>query len=115
MNTKTSRTPILQSEDWWACFIGWLIMILAAVEVMPKPPKVGKKWDALSDIFPQGSETITTALIFFAVIAVLTLLSGVFLKFDLKKYVPGFFVIFLLAYLSIIVGAHWFMAKWGIS
>jgi uncharacterized membrane protein YadS len=29
-NGKT-RTPILQNEDWWACFLGWFIVVLALV------------------------------------------------------------------------------------
>ncbi|MEW5721602.1 MAG: putative sulfate exporter family transporter, partial [Thermodesulfobacteriota bacterium] len=53
------------------------------------------------------------AILFFVVTAVLTLIGGLFMKVDWRKYIPGFLVIFLLAFLSMIVSQQSFIKKWG--
>jgi len=39
MSNGNDRTPVLQNEDWWACFLGWFILLLAVVGVLPPPPQ----------------------------------------------------------------------------
>lgn len=34
----TKRTPVLRSEDWWACFLGWLIIAIAIFGQMGLSP-----------------------------------------------------------------------------
>ena len=29
MSNKTLQQPVWQSEDWWACFLGWFILVAA--------------------------------------------------------------------------------------
>ena len=33
MANGNDRTPALQNEDWWACFIGWFILLVAIIGV----------------------------------------------------------------------------------
>ena len=33
MANGNDRTPALQNEDWWACFIGWFILLIAIIGV----------------------------------------------------------------------------------
>ena len=31
MSNGNERPPVLKSEDWWACFLGWLILVIAII------------------------------------------------------------------------------------
>ena len=53
------RTPVIRSEDWWACFLGWLILVLAIIGLstddkpkvgLPfiKSPKISSGWSILT-------------------------------------------------------------------
>jgi len=127
MANGNDRTPAYQNEDWWACFIGWFILLIAiiglnevsagkwAVSILPAAPKIGK-WTELSAAFPKGlGATIGTGLIMWAFLCVLTLIAGYFLKFDLKRYIPGFLIIFIIAFISMVIAKQAFIKTWGIS
>jgi uncharacterized membrane protein YadS len=114
MGNGSDRTPVLQNEDWWACFIGLFILLLAIFGILPAAPKIAK-WSSLAAAFPKGTGTIGTSVILFATMCVLTLIGGAFMKFDVKRYVPGFLVIFLLTFISMVISKQTFINKWGIS
>lgn len=125
--TRQTRPPVLQSEDWWSCFIGWFILVVAivglhqvgegkwAVNLLPSGPKIGKWTSDLAAAFPKGAATFGAGLTMFIFMGVLTAIGGFFMKLDLKRYIPGFLVIFILAYIAMIVSKQAFMSKWGIS
>ena len=46
---------------------------------------------------------------------VLTFIGGIWMKFDLKNYIPGFIVIFAIAFISMVISKQAFISKWGIS
>ena len=176
MNAKTTRTPVLRSEDWWACFIGWVIVLIAilgqamfkmpeekqkeldaqdqaiaalktqvadakakgkdgAVElkalnlklnkaaekrlktekslrskeyILPQLPKMGT-WKSIDEIYKVG--WFVPLLGVFAFVLILTMISGIWLKFDLKLYAFGFIVIFALGMLADVVGHQHFIKK----
>ncbi|MBU1001726.1 MAG: YeiH family protein [Proteobacteria bacterium] len=114
MANGADRTPVLQNEDWWSCFIGWLFIVLATFHLLPATPKIGT-WTELSQIFPQGWGTVSTTVLFFLISLASTYVAGLYLKFDLKKYIPGFFFIFLLSIVSMILAKQQFFHDWGIS
>jgi uncharacterized membrane protein YadS len=114
MSNGNDRTPVLQNEDWWACFIGWLILLLALWGVLPHPPKIGT-WTSLSAAFPKGWSTLGTSIVLCIAMGVLTMIGGVFMKFDLKRYVPGFFILFAITFISMVISKQAFIKKWGIS
>ncbi len=114
MSNGNDRTPVLQNEDWWACFIGWFILLLALWGVLPHAPKIGT-WTSLSAAFPKGWSTLGTSILLCISMGVLTLIGGVFMKFDLKRYVPGFLVLFALTFISMVISKQAFIKKWGIS
>jgi len=115
-----------RNEDWWACWIGWFLLILAivglheassgkwAVGLLPHAPKIGK-WGSFSAIFPKGMATVWTALGFFVFTCIITMIGGAFMKVDLKRYIPGFFIIYILTYLAMILSYQKFLKKWGIE
>ena len=125
MSNGTQRPPILQSEDWWACFLGWFILLVAivglreveagkwAVAFLPSGPKLAKGWTSLAAALPQGAAGWGATLGLFLFILILTMVGGFFMKFDFKRYIPGFIVIFLLSLISIIISRQQFINKWG--
>jgi uncharacterized integral membrane protein (TIGR00698 family) len=46
---------------------------------------------------------------------VLTFIGGIFMKYDLKRYIPGFIVIFAITFISMVISKQAFIKKWGIS
>jgi uncharacterized membrane protein YadS len=131
MNEETRKAaatkPVLQNEDWWACFIGWFILLLAiigvqelesgkwAVSLVPHAPKIGTWSGDLAAAFPKGWSTIWTAIVWIIFTGVLTVIGGFFLKLDIKSYIPGFLVIYLIAFISMVISKQAFIKKWGIS
>jgi len=127
MSNGSQRPPILQSEDWWGCFLGWFILVVAiitlreveagkwAVGFIPAGPKLAKDWTTLAAAFPRGMAALGNSLSIFLFMLILTMIGGFFMKFDLKRYIPGFFIIFLLALLSMIISRQAFFNKWGIE
>jgi len=128
MSNGSERPPVLKSEDWWSCFLGWLIVLLAIVSLkevevdkfvatlLPYGPKIGKGWTTFGAIFAHGGgQFVLHSIIMFVFLLIVTGIGGVFLKFDIKRYIPGFFVIFLLALISMVLSKQQFFAKWGIE
>ncbi len=125
MSSSTSQKPVWQSEDWWACFLGWFILLVAmiglkeieagkwVIQLLPEGPKIGKNWTTLAAIFPRGWATIGAAIAMFVFLAIITAIGGFFMKLDLKRYLPGFLIIFMLAYLSLILSNQKFINTWG--
>ena len=122
------RTPVIRSEDWWACFLGWFILLLAIIglnevadgkwasTIVPLGPKIGKNWTSIAAAFPKGFGTaIGQMAVQFIFLAVLTMIGGAFMKLDLKRYLPGFLVIYILAVISTVIAKQQFLNKWGIS
>jgi uncharacterized membrane protein YadS len=114
MSNGHDRTPVLQNEDWWACFIGWFILLLALWGVLPGTPKIAK-WTSLAAAFPKGWSTLGTTIVLCITMGILTFIGGIFMKYDLKSYIPGFIVIFAIAFISMVVSKQAFISKWGIS
>ena len=114
MSNGNKRTPVLQNEDWWACFIGWFILLLALWGVLPGTPKIAK-WTSLAAAFPKGWSTLGTSIMLCIAMGVLTFIGGIFMKYDLKNYIPGFIVLFALTFVSMVISKQAFISKWGIS
>lgn len=114
MSNGKERTPVLQNEDWWACFIGLFILLLAIIGILPNTPKIAK-WTSLAAAFPKGWSTLGTTILLFIAMGILTFIGGIFMKFDLKRYIPGFAVVFALTFISMVISKQAFIKKWGIS
>jgi uncharacterized membrane protein YadS len=114
MSNGNKRTPVLQNEDWWACFIGWFILLLALWGVLPGTPKIAK-WTSLAAAFPKGWSTLGTSIVLCIAMGVLTFIGGIWMKFDLKNYIPGFIVLFALTFVSMVISKQAFISEWGIS
>ena len=106
-NSKIEWSSLWKKEDWWACWIGWFILILAIIglhevsagkwavsAILPAGPKLGKGWTSWSTAFPKGIGTLGSTIWLFVFMTVVTMIGGAFMKLDLKRYLPGFIVIF---------------------
>jgi len=125
MSNGNQRPPVWQSEDWWACFLGWFILLVALiglreveagkwlVGILPSGPKLAKDWTSVAAALPQGAAGWGATLAIFLFLLILTMIGGFFMKFDFKRYIPGFIVIFLLSLISIILSRQQFINKWG--
>ncbi len=121
-NQKTDWSSLWKNEDWWSCWIGWFILILAMIaaagvaHLLPAPPKIAKwNWFDLSTAFPKGAGTIWAAIVFFAFSCAVTFIGGIFMKFDLKRYIPGFLVIFIISFIAMVISKEAFVHKWGLE
>jgi uncharacterized integral membrane protein (TIGR00698 family) len=125
MSNGQERPSVFKSEDWWACFLGWFILLLAiigmrqveagkfVVGILPAGPKLASNWTSLGAGLPQGAAGWASTLGIFVFLLVLTMIGGAFMKFDFKRYIPGFLVIFILTMVSIIISKQAFINKWG--
>ena len=110
---KIDWSSLWQKEDWWACWIGWFILLMAIVGLMPHAPKIAK-WTALSAAFPKGISTIWTTIVLFIAMGVVTIIGAAFMKRDVKRYIPGFIVIFILTFIAMVIAKQKTIAYWGI-
>ena len=114
-NGKIDWSNLWRNEDWWSCWIGWFILFLAIVGLLPAPPKIGT-WTSLAQAFPKGASTWGTGISFLVLTGILTLIGALFFqKVDWRKYIPGFIVIYIISVISMIISKQAFMKKWGIS
>ncbi len=113
-NGKIDWSSLWRNEDWWSCWVGFFILLLAIVGVLPNTPKIAK-WTSLSAAFPKGWSTLWTTIVLLITMGVLTWIGGYFMKVDTKRYIPGFIVIFALTFIAMVISKQAFINKWGIS
>lgn len=113
--SKSSRLSCWLNEDWWAVYVGFFILFLAIMGVLPHAPKIAK-WTSLSAAFPKGISTLWTTIFLFLTMGVLTWIGAVVMKKkDLSIYFPGFAIIFALSFVAMVVSKQAFMKEWGVS
>ncbi|MFC1937528.1 YeiH family protein [Chloroflexota bacterium] len=113
---KIDWSSLWKVEDWWACWIGWLILVLAWMGIAPSAIKYGTwAWGAWGDIFPKGWATLwPTGIILFLFAVVLTIIGAAFMKRSLRTYVPGFLLIFVLVIVAEVIAHQTQIKYWGI-
>jgi len=111
---KIDWSSLWNKEDWWACWLGFIILILAMIGILPAGPKFGT-WSTIDQAFPSGIATIWDTLILFVILAVLSLIGLIFMKKDIKRFVPAFIVIFALAWLAVFIGKQSVINAWGLE
>lgn len=111
---KIDWSSLWNKEDWWACWLGFVILILAMIGILPAGPKFGT-WATIDKAFPSGIATIWDTLILLVILAVLSLIGLIFMKKDIKRFVPAFIVIFALAWLAVFIGKQSVINAWGLE
>jgi len=100
---KIDWSSLWRKEDWWACWIGWFILLLAITGMLPKVPKIAT-WTALSKALGPGWLGALIAL--FITLAILTAIGAAVMKRELKRYFPGFLVIFIIAFIGMVIAGQ---------
>ncbi len=115
-------SSLWKDEDWWAVWIGFIILGGALLQWIPAVPKVGKWTDNPLRAFLIVKDGITTGnilinlLILMIGLAVITGIGIAFIKsVKLSQYLPGFAVVFILATLSFWLAHQTNISYWGLS
>ena len=96
----TRRSTVLTSEDWWAIWLGGLLIALAVFEVVTVVPGVGR-WTADVGTAFEG-RMLPLALLGLG-LALMTALAALAMGRSLILHQAGFFALFLLAVLSYVL------------
>ncbi len=111
---KVDFSSLYKKEDWWAVWIGFLILLLGIGRWLPALPKISK-WTDVTASFPAGVGTIGSVVLLFIVLLVITLIGIAFMRKSIRQYLAGFVVVFILAFLAVWVGKQAVLAKWGLE
>jgi len=116
--TKSNEglSSLYKKEDWWSCWVGFLILALCIVGVIGPVYKVPKlsKWVAnpLSSI---SGEALISYLIMFVGLAVIFLIAIRFMGDKVRTFIPAFLIVFIIALLSMIIGNQTTFKTYGLS
>jgi uncharacterized membrane protein YadS len=111
---KIDWSSLWNKDDWWACWIGFIILIFAMLQIMPNTVTFGT-WATIDKAFPKGIGTLWETLILFVILAVLCMIGAYFMKKDWKRFLPAFAIIFVLAWLSVFIGKQATINAWGLE
>jgi len=120
MNTGVSA--LWKDEDWWAVWIGFIIIIVSIAQIVPKIPKLAKWTGSPLDAFMIIKDGAVTGNIFIplvilmAALAVLTMVAIAFMRTEpVGKYLVGFIGVFILAVISYWIADQANVKYWGLS
>ncbi|MEM2173198.1 MAG: putative sulfate exporter family transporter [Candidatus Bathyarchaeia archaeon] len=105
-------SSLYRSEDWWAVWLGFALLGLSVVNLFSWIPSIGK-WD--TDIFA----SIISHSLYFIALALLLLVISIIpiatMKGDLKSYVLGFPLVFILSFIAILIANQNYVNYWGLE
>lgn len=111
---KVDWSSLWKKEDWWAVWIGFVILGLGIAKWLPALPKIDK-WTLLGKAFPEGVDTIWSSVILFVFVFVLTLIGIAFMRKNVRYYLPGLLVVFSLAFFAMWIGKYATSVRWGLE
>ena len=111
-NKEIDWSSLWKKEDWWACWIGWFLLLLALVALLPAVPKLAR-WTEFSQAFPRGAVAFWSLTKLFLVLVILTSIGAAAMKKPVKSYIPGFLVIYLIAFVALVVSNQKQIHLWG--
>jgi Kef-type K+ transport system membrane component KefB len=102
-NKAIDWSSLWKKEDWWACWIGWFILFFGIAGWVPKTPKISRWTTSLAQAFPQGMGIVGEVLIFFIFTGILTMIGAWVMKRDVKRFIPGYFVLVIIAVIATVI------------
>jgi len=111
---KTDWSSLWKKEDWWAVWIGFVIMVLGITKLLPQLPLI-KKWTSVAQSLPAGFGTFGPVVLLLVILLVLTAIAIALIGKKVHKYILGFLVIFALSFLSIWIGKYVSLSNWGLE
>lgn len=106
-------SSLWKKEDWWAVWLGFLILALASLRIVSWLPKIGKWTVNPSIAFPIGDIPYFILLGF--ALLILTSLPLLVAKEKVKGYWAGFPLIFILAFLALFISNQKTINEWGLE
>ncbi|MBV8558995.1 MAG: putative sulfate exporter family transporter [Planctomycetaceae bacterium] len=111
----------LSNEDWWAVWLGLLVVLLAlpaasGYDLLGWLAAPGIWLDPAKAVGPisksfAGFPKVASVLLTYAAVLGLVGLGASVQRFDLRRFVPGFTVIFGISYLSWLIGHYAYIAQ----
>ena len=114
--TVFDYSSLYKKEDWWACWIGFLILLLCVqgiIGVVYKLPKV-QKWVA-NPLNALPGDTLIAYLIMFVGLAIIYLIAVKIMGERVKTYIPAFLVVFIIGIISMVIGYQTTLKTYGLS
>jgi uncharacterized integral membrane protein (TIGR00698 family) len=115
-------SSLWKEEDWWAVWIGFIILVGALLKWIPAIPKIGKWTDNPIDAFTTIKDGVITGNIIAPMIilmigmALLTAIAVAAMKTaPVGKYIAGFIVVFILATIAYWIAHQTNIKYWGLS
>ncbi|MFQ5711719.1 MAG: YeiH family protein [Candidatus Geothermarchaeales archaeon] len=110
---KIDWSSLWKKEDWWAVWIGFLILAIVATRIVAWTPKIPPKWTDITSVVPIG------AIPYFILLGIgllaLTSVAVVAMKENFKGYLAGFPSIFFLAFLALLLANQKDIRYWGLE
>jgi uncharacterized integral membrane protein (TIGR00698 family) len=109
-------SSLYKKEDWWACWIGFLVLALCAIGIIGgvyKPPKLSG-WSA-NPLTAFTGQTLFGYLIMFAGLVIVFLIAVRIMGEQIRTYAPAFIIVFAIALLSDVIGHQTTLKVYGLS
>ncbi|MCR4394067.1 MAG: putative sulfate exporter family transporter, partial [Dehalococcoidales bacterium] len=111
---KINWSSLWKKEDWWAVWIGFIIIFLAIFKLIPNLPVI-QKWDRIAISFPKGFSTLGSLALLFLLLLILTAIATLLMRNRVRQYIGGFAVVFCLSFLALWIGEYVKFATWGLE
>ncbi len=111
---KTDWSSLWKSEDWWSVWVGFFILLVFGVAGFVKKVPSIKAWTTDPLVSITAAE-IPLLIYILVLLAVVTAVGAYAMKLDLKGYVTGFPVIFIIAIVSFVIAANKTVKYWGLE
>lgn len=112
---KNPWNDLIKLEDWWAVWLGFLLLGSVATGLVTHVPKIPKwAWTEFHTL-PDGIHLISLALLVLGLGAIFALALAVMGKASVKAFAPAFMVIFLIAAVAYILGEEAVVRYYGIN
>lgn len=122
MSNNNRISEMWRSEDWWAVWFGFIIIIAAIIGLVQKAPKIGSWTGNPLDVFYIFKEGEIAGNIFIPLLllwlglGLLTVIGILIMKQSkVKEYIVGYTVVFLLATLSYIFANQYQIKAYGLG
>ncbi|NOZ77532.1 MAG: putative sulfate exporter family transporter, partial [Euryarchaeota archaeon] len=115
---------MFDTEDWWAFWIGIFFILLGIVAAASGVDLTGwivkfSKWTSLSKAFRASHKDlmgpIPAMIVSYIVFTIVTSVGAVAMKWDLKKYLQAWTIIYVLSVAAYIIGENAYIAATSIQ
>ena len=109
-------TSLYKKEDWWACWVGFIILALCVpgiIGVAYKLPKIAR-WTS-NPFAAFTGQTLIGYLIMYAGLVIIFLIAAKVMGEKVKLFIPAFLVVFVIAIISVLIGNQTAFKSYGLS